>query len=62
MFNRNGDLEQKPAKTDDADAKSPERHDFDLGKTFKQAGDAIGKVQNDMIERLSQMLMLSSST
>ncbi len=53
MFNRNGDLEQKPAKTDDADAKSPERHDFDLGKTFKQAGDAIGKVQNDMIERLT---------
>jgi hypothetical protein len=53
MFNRNGDLEQKPAKTDDAEVKSPERHDFDLGKTFKQAGDAIGKVQNDMIERLT---------
>ncbi|MBP9810744.1 hypothetical protein KBF38_20745 [bacterium] len=53
MFNRNGDLEQKPAKTDDADAKSPERHAFDIGKTFKQAGDAIGKVQNDMIERLT---------
>ena len=53
MFNRNGDLEQKPAKNDDADAKSPERHDFDLGKVVKEVGDAAGKVQNDMIERLT---------
>ncbi|MDP3508900.1 MAG: hypothetical protein Q8T09_12995 [Candidatus Melainabacteria bacterium] len=53
MFNRNGDLEQKPAKNDNADAKSPVHHDFDLGKAMKQAGDAIGKVQNDMIERVT---------
>jgi hypothetical protein len=53
MFNHKGDLEQKPAKKDDPEAKSPESHGFDLGKTFKQASDALGKVQNDMIERVT---------
>jgi hypothetical protein len=53
MFNHKGDLEQKPAKKDDSEAKSPESHGFDLGRTFKQASDALGKVQNDMIERVT---------
>ena len=53
MFNHKGDLEQKPAKKDDHEAKSPESHGFDLGRTFKQASDALGKVQNDMIERVT---------
>ncbi|MFA6557496.1 MAG: hypothetical protein WCT03_13835, partial [Candidatus Obscuribacterales bacterium] len=53
MFNRNGDLEHKPGKKDDAE-KAPEHSaGFDLGKTLKQAGDAIGRVQNDMIERVT---------
>jgi len=53
MFNHKGDLEQKPAKKDDHGAKSPESHGFDLDRTFKQASDALGKVQNDMIERVT---------
>ncbi len=53
MFNHKGDLEQKPAKKDDPEAKSPESHGFDLGRTLKQASDALGKVQNDMIERVT---------
>lgn len=53
MFNHKGDLEQKPAKKDDHEAKSPESHGFDLGRTFKQASDALGRVQNDMIERVT---------
>ncbi len=53
MFNQKGDLEQKPAKKDDPEAKSLESHGFDLGRTFRQASDALGKVQNDMIERVT---------
>ena len=53
MFNHKGDLEQKPAKKDGPEVKSPESHGFDLARTFKQASDALGKVQNDMIERVT---------
>ncbi|MBA4076099.1 MAG: hypothetical protein C0508_13735, partial [Cyanobacteria bacterium PR.023] len=53
MFNHKGDLEQKPAKKDDPAAKGPESHGLDLGRTFKQASDALGRVQNDMIERVT---------
>ncbi len=60
MFNSKGDLEHEPGKADagkqnDAEKASEHSGGFDFGKSIRQFGDAVGKAQNDLIERVTNV-------